>query len=417
MNIEFLDHLIPLTHELTPAGGAAAHIDESRERAARAVWLTVTEPGDGIAGTLLMEYGAVESLAWALQTAPESVDGEVRKALERWRPRFDAQRVEHLLKAAVNLGATLCIPGDTAWANALQDLGPHAPIGLWLRGRSELLTHRGAAVVGARAATPYGCDIAQDFAFELAARGLATISGGAYGIDAAAHRAALAGEGPTIAVMAGGCDRLYPSGNRDLLEQILAEGLLVSELPPGQAPTRWRFLQRNRVVAALASATVVVEAGARSGALNTANHASTLGRPLGAVPGSVRSASSVGCHRLIRENNATLITCADELVELLGEWGNGKSGCGNEARPEEAPEVTSSGGAPTAKLTLLGDAEARRVLDALPRRGATTVDEIACRAGLSVASVNGTLIGLELDGLAEHTADGWRLTRKRARAS
>lgn len=408
-----LEELLPVTETL----GANAPLsgDQVLERAARAAWLTIAEPGDRVAGTLIAELGAAESFDWLLSARRSEYRGELQQALERWEPRLDADRIIQLVTAGARLGAALCVPGDPAWPDRLDNLGAHAPIGLWLRGEVSLLARPGAAVVGSRASSPYGDDIAQEIAYDLAEHGLSTISGGAYGIDAAAHRAALAGDGMTVAVMAGGCDRLYPSGNRELLESILAEGLIVSELPPGQSPTRWRFLQRNRVVAALAAATVVVEAGARSGALNTANHASTLGRPLGAVPGPVRSASSVGCHRLIRENGAVLVTGPEDVRELIG-----SSWCSARQPTQHAGRASGEGSADGAGHTapsLLQDAEQRRVLDAMPGRGTLPADELARRAGLGIGATNAALIGLELDGFVEHSGNGWRLLRKRRRSA
>ena len=165
--------------------------------------------------------------------------------------------------------------------------GRRAPLALWIRGDARHFGRldRSVALVGARAATGYGEHVAMESAAGLSDRGFVIVSGGAYGIDAAAHRAALASEGVTVAFLAGGVDRLYPAGNSELLRRIASEGVLVAELPPGSAPTRWRFLMRNRLIAAAASATVVVEAGRRSGSLNTAGHAAQMGRPLGAVPG------------------------------------------------------------------------------------------------------------------------------------
>jgi DNA processing protein len=180
---------------------------------------------------------------------------------------------------------------------------------------------RCAAVTGSRDSTSYGAALTGDIAYGLAQRGICVISGLAYGIDAHAHRAALAGtvdEGPaTIAVLAGGLDRDYPAGNADLAAAIRANGLTVSELPPGTAPARHRFLQRNRIMAALAGVTCVVEARWRSGALNTAHHAETIARHVAAVPGSVHSATSAGCHRLLKEGGAVLVSDAAELTELL----------------------------------------------------------------------------------------------------
>lgn len=150
----------------------------------------------------------------------------------------------------------------------------------------------------------------------LTDHGWTIVSGAAYGIDGMAHRAALACDGNTVAVLAGGVDRFYPTGHDELLGRIAEAGVIVSELPVGSAPTKWRFLQRNRIIAAIAQKTFMVEAGHRSGSLNTAGHALAIGRPVGAVPGPVTSVASAGRHRLIREHGATLITTAEEVNEL-----------------------------------------------------------------------------------------------------
>ena len=233
-------------------------------------------------------------------------------------------------------------------------------------------------------------------AYSLAQRGFTIISGGAYGIDAHAHRAALAGNPsgslPTIAVMAGGVDRFYPSGNEDLLRAVANQGAVLAEVPPGSAPTRYRFLQRNRLIAALASVTVVVEARWRSGALNTAHHAETLGRAVGAVPGSVHSANSAGCHRLLREGGAVCVTDAGEIAELASPSG------------EALPEVRAGRAAVQDGLTL----EDLILLDALPLRTTSSVEKLTAVAGLSADSVRAGLGRLGLLGLAESHGGGWK---------
>jgi DNA processing protein len=221
------------------------------------------------------------------------------------------------------------------------------------------------------------------------------VSGGAYGIDAHAHRAALAGVSevlPTIAVMAGGVDRFYPSGNEDLLRAVVNQGGVLAEVPPGSAPTRYRFLQRNRLIAALASVTVVVEARWRSGALNTAHHAETLGRAVGAVPGSVHSANSAGCHRLLREGGAVCVTDAAEIAELAAPSG------------EFLPDTRDGGSAVQDGLTL----EDLILLDALPLRSTSSVEKLCTVAGLGPESVRAGLGRLGLLGLAESHGGGWK---------
>ncbi|WP_258059867.1 DNA-processing protein DprA [Rathayibacter sp. AY1A7] len=251
------------------------------------------------------------------------LDSEVaalQSGLARWRPRLDRRLLFRRLEIAERLGARLLLPGAPVWPESLDDLGPHAPLLLWLRGDPAAFDppHR-LALVGARAATGYGEHVAAELAAGVAARGVSVVSGGAFGIDAVAHRAALGSGGRTVAFLAGGADRLYPTAHADLLHRIIATPgcAVATEVPPGTTPTRWRFLQRNRLIAASTAGTVVVEAGARSGSLNTAGHAAALGRPLGAVPGPVTSASSAGCHRLLREYAATCVTSPADVLELL----------------------------------------------------------------------------------------------------
>ncbi|WP_343599430.1 DNA-processing protein DprA [Mycobacterium sp.] len=304
-------------------------------------------------------------------------------------------------------GGRLVTPGDdewpvlafTAFGGAAAAAKPHCrvPLVLWALGPARLdeTAQRAAAVVGTRAATSYGECVAADLAAGLAERGVAVVSGGAYGIDGAAHRAALATQGVTIAVLAGGLDILYPAGHSGLLHRIGRHGLLVSEYPPGVRPARHRFLTRNRLVAALAGAVVVVEAGLRSGAANTAAWARTLGRVVSAVPGPVTSSASAGCHALLRDG-AELVTRADDLIELVGHIG--------ELAPEQPRPATA--------LDSLSDTE-RQVYNALPGRGAATVDEIAVAAGLAPPRVLGPLAMLEVADLVERHDGRWRITRRR----
>jgi DNA processing protein len=253
---------------------------------------------------------------------------------------------------------------------------------------------RSIALVGARAATGYGEHVAMESAAGLGARGFAIVSGGAYGIDGAAHRAALAGGHPTIAFLAGGVDRLYPAGHSDLLRRVADTGALIGELPCGSTPTRWRFLMRNRLIAAVSNATVVVEAGHRSGSLNTAGHASQMGRPLGAVPGPVTSPASAGCHRLIREYAATCVTTVDEMAELAGPLTADPS-------PGSAPGTGAHGAADLAAT--VDD----RVLTSLHRTAGTRTDEVAARTGLSSSEVHAALGRLEVTGRVTERQGGW----------
>ncbi|MCU1571155.1 MAG: processing protein DprA [Naasia sp.] len=373
---------------------------EATELFARAAWTMVAEPGDGTAGALVAALGPAGALAAVLEgrspvrlateagaAGPDAPEvPELSAALERWQPRLLAAGVLHALKSAAVLGVRLVAPGDEEWPTGLGDLGRHAPTALWCRGNPSVLgSPLPIALVGARAATGYGEHVAAEAASGLVDRGFSIVSGAAYGIDGMAHRAALASGGTTIAYLAGGVDRFYPSGHDALLRRIVDSGAVVSELPCGASPTKWRFLQRNRLIAAASRATVVIEAGTRSGSLNTAGHAAALARPLGAVPGPVTSSASAGCHRLLREFDAVCVTDAAEMAELV---------------------VPTVAGAPTEAGPRL-PAEAGRVLDALSTRG-RPVDDVARSAGLSVASVRSALGLLELEALARETATGWR---------
>lgn len=377
-----------------PEAGGAAGPSQS-ERLARAAWSRISEPADQLAGALVAAYGPEEALQWlrSAVTSPQSLDSRFRTAVERWAPRLEHLSPARDLEMHYRLGGLLVIPGDPAWPERLADLDHAAPHCLWVRGRLPNLDPA-IAIVGSRACTRYGESVASEFAFHLTERGHPVISGGAYGIDAAAHRGALgAGDGaPTVAVLAGGADRLYPAGNASLLQKVIAEGALITEMPPGASPGRHRFLSRNRIIAALAGATVVVEAAHRSGALSTANHASELLRPLGAVPGPVTSVASSGCHRLLREGQAVCVTTPAEVIELASPAGSGL-----------APLPSEEGGSLLDGL----DPLASRVLDALPSRAGATVENLARVSGLAPREVLTALGTLELDGKVRRASGRW----------
>ncbi|NYJ74130.1 DNA processing protein [Allobranchiibius huperziae] len=355
------------------------------DRAARVALCKVGEPMDPTIATLVQERGTVG--AW--RAIATNADG----AYDRFAARVSDLDLARVLHAADRLGIRVLVPGDPGWPRGLDDL-ELAPLCLWVRGCVDLaaVLARSVSVVGARLATAYGESVAGEIAHDLAVRRFAVVSGGAYGIDTAAHRGALAGDGVTIAAMAGGVDRLYPAGNHDLLEEIARTGAVVSECPPGASPQRHRFLARNRLIAAMTPGTVVVEAGIRSGSLNTARNAERLHRVVAAVPGPVTSTASVGTNELIRQGIASLVTDAAECAELFGELG-----------ADLAPRVE---GAPA-----VGDdlpEVPRRVLEALPVRRSSTVDQLTRSAGLSVGDVLGGLGALEMRGLAARSPDGWR---------
>lgn len=285
------------------------------------------------------------------------------------------------------------------------------PLALWTRGTTDLATVglRSVSIVGARAATPYGERIAKDLGYELAERDFLVVSGGAHGIDSAAHRGALAAGRETLLVSAGGLDRPYPPANADLFERIAERGLLLSESPPGAAPQRRRFLTRNRIIAALGTGTVVIEAARRSGAMNTAGHCTGLGRPRLAVPGPITSAMSVGCHRLIADDNdpARLVTGADDVVAVLGSASD-VSALGVPS-PRAASRSEADAAVPlAARLDELA-APARQVFDGLPARGWISTDSLILTTGLPLRTVLSALPMLELAGLIDSGMSGHRI--------
>lgn len=388
------------------------------ERLARAALSRLMEPQDATGLALVHVAGALDALGIAtgeLSHGPaleQEITGVLAEhgsatswagmaaALKRWAPRIPDLAPERDLATIQRLGGRLIIPGDDLWPGQLADLGLHEPMCLWWRGLEMELpaAAKSIALVGSRDSTSYGAAVTGDLAYSLAQRGFTVVSGGAYGIDAHAHRAALAGGSgamPTIAVMAGGVDRFYPSGNEDLLRAVANQGAVLAEVPPGSAPTRYRFLQRNRLIAALASVTVVVEARWRSGALNTAHHAESLGRAVGAVPGSVHSANSAGCHRLLRDGGAVCVTDAGEIVELAAPSG------------ESLPELRDGGSAVHDGLTL----EDLILLDALPLRSTSSVEKLCSVAGLGPESVRAGLGRLGLLGLAVSESGGWKRSK------
>jgi DNA processing protein len=404
-------------------GSADANLDAF----ARAVLGLVAEPGDGVLGRAIAAIGAVrtadalverrsaDELASLVAEAGDAFDErEAATGLERWLPRLDQSGFVRTLTQAARVGARFIIPGDTGWPVGVDELGVHAPIGLWVRGHIGAIpaSTPSIALVGARAATGYGEHVAMESSAGLVDRGFTIISGGAYGIDGMAHRAALASDGATVAFLAGGVDRFYPLGHESLLTRIAETGAVVSELPCGVAPTKWRFLQRNRLIAAASDATVVLEAGLRSGSLNTAGHAAELGRPLGAVPGPVTSPASAGCHRLLREYDAVCVVDVEQMAELAGGALPSRAGAGvrGGAGTDRASARSGSKASPPDPDPA---PEVVRVIDALSTRSPRELADVARRAGMSVPEVMGVLGPLELNGIAVRHAEGWLRLRLR----
>jgi DNA processing protein len=369
------------------------------ERVARMLLSRATEPGDPDACRLVHESSAVDVVAGLRDGALAE-----RKA-PAWTAGLAAADPDQMLRAAARVGARFVIPGDAEWPTGLVDLAmleaesrdrcAGEPFGLWVRGPGVLgrAVDSSVAIVGARASTDYGDYVSGALAAGCAARGWAVVSGGAYGIDAAAHRGALATDGITVAVLASGIDRLYPAGHGGLLEEVAAHGLLMSKTAPGCAPSRSRFLVRNRLIAALSRGTVVVEAALRSGSLNTARWARDLSRPLMGVPGPVTSMTSAGVHELLRQPETVLVTDADEVLELV-------SPIGSAPAPVRQGRRTVRDG--------LADDD-RRLLDAVPKVAPAPASSIAVVAGLAPATALDRLAILAQQGLVIRVGGCWRL--------
>jgi DNA processing protein len=364
------------------------------DRAARMALSCVVDAGDPALTEVLAEYEPDE--VWRAVEAGTPA---------KWAARAGRLRLIDIERTAVAKRIRFVVPGDDEWPSSLDDLDRceplsdrgGRPVGLWLRGpsRAGQVTSRSVGMVGSRAATTYGETVAGDIAAGLSGRGRSIVSGGAFGIDAASHRGALAGAAGTVAVLAGGLDRMYPAANTTLLECLAQEHLLVSEVPPGRHPTRVGFLARNRLIAALSPGVVVVEAAARSGARNTASWALRLGRVLMAVPGSVLSAASVTPNRLIRDSEAMLVTGPDDVEAALGP-----------IEPGREPLLDPSDVRPEDTL----DPAGRAVLEAFPATRSRTPAELAVASGQPYPACLAVLAELDERGLVEPVSGGrWRL--------
>lgn len=365
---------------------------------ARAYLMRVAEPPAPALHALVDTCGPVAAAeAVRAESAPDAVLSETSA-----RRHLDLAATD--LAAAAKAGARLVVPEDGDWPawqllclSVAIDRGVRwagSSLGLWVRGSAPLadVFDRAASVVGARAATGYGEHVAAEIGYGLAAAGMTVLSGAAYGIDGAAHRGALSADGLTAAVLGCGIDFAYPAGHSTLLDRIAERGLVLSEYPPGTPPARHRFLVRNRLIAALSAATVVVEAGARSGARNTATTAATLGKVVLAVPGPITSAMSVGCHDLLRTGTATIAGSVAEILEAVGPVGENLD-------PQRKTALRSTDG--------LAD-QALRVHEALTREEGRSVEEVAVDSGVPLDRARALLPELELTGLAERCESGWR---------
>jgi DNA processing protein len=361
-------------------GGAAL----ASERWARMAWSRIAEPETVSVHNWITEHGAVESMQRLL------AGSLVRDG--RYDQRISALDVDQARRALDRLQVRVVVPGDDEWPLRLGELEV-PPICVYARGTCDLsITEGSVAIVGSRAATHYGLNVAADLGEGLAQRGVAVVSGAAFGIDAAAHRGALAGGGPTIAVLARGLDRAYPQAHEGLLREIADNGTVVSELPLGWAPYRARFIARNRIIAAMSVGTVVVEAGLRSGSLNTAKHARSLVRHVAAVPGPVSSVQSAGCHKLLRETGATLVTDAAEVLDVMGRLSVDAVGL---ARAPVSPE------------TELGSL-ARSVWSAVPVRTPADLGKLQRLTALDATTLLSVLGQLTMLGLVVRVGERWR---------
>jgi DNA processing protein len=363
------------------------------DRIARAELLRAAEPATPGLIRHVREVGVVQAAADVRRGA--RVPGLDVLALQQRILDISGERD---LEAANKIGARLVCPDDDEWPPCLDDLQHQGAdcLGLWVRGEAALdaACERAVAIVGTRVPTEYGTYMASEISLGCAERGWTIVSGMAFGIDGAAHRAALAVGGVTVAVLACGVDVPYPKGHSTLYERILEAGLVVSEHPPASAPHRVRFLVRNRIIAALSAGTVVVEAAARSGARSTARHAGELFRQVMAVPGPATSSASVGCHQLLRDRPDTvLVTRADEVIEQVGALG----------------EFAERPSGPIRRRDLLGPMVSR-VLDAVPVRKSQPLARIATTAGMRPDAVEAALAALAVHGLVEERDGCWAMT-------
>jgi len=366
------------------------------ERLARLALSQIFEPGDHRIAGLVSALGGIKVLEM-LRTGDHNLP---RTDVAARLARVDPARQ---LEIGMRRGMRYVVQGDPEWPSQLDPLDHVAPLyertgcppGLWVRGPLTLDTlSNSVAIVGSRASTTYGDEMASRIAADVGRAGYTVVSGAAYGIDAAAHRGAIDAGTPTVAVLACGADRIYPSSHVRLFDILASEGAIVSELAPGLAPMRLRFLSRNRLIAGAALGTVIVEAGKRSGARNTANWTGRLSRPLMGVPGPVTSAASEGVHQMLRSGEAVLVTSGAEVLEMIGS-------AGEHLTYEELEPAL-----PRDQLTL----REQQILDAVPVGSGAPVDSIALTAGISMITVQGALDVLRARGLVTLSGDGWRLT-------
>lgn len=357
------------------------------ERAALIALAHIVEPGDPSVGRLVSRSGAQATIRHIDDGTTSLRHGAAL------RQRLHQLDIDRECVRAEALGISLLVRGDAHWPNGLIDLGDSEPFALWVRGELSRVAslERSISVVGARASTGYGELVCRTWIPDFIDAGLAIVSGGAFGIDAAAHRIALELEATTVSVLACGADLAYPLSHTSLLDRVAACGLVISEVPLGEQVRRQRFLTRNRLIAAMSRLTLVVEAALRSGAKSTAHAAAALNRPVMAVPGPVTSAMSAGCHVLIADAVATIARSARDVLAMIEPFGD--------TLPFEPPRTGRDG------LT----SWQARVLDAVPPSGTVGLRELTVSSGLAQHDVRAALEVLQHDGFVLMNAQGWRL--------
>lgn len=376
--------------------------EASVDRAARIVWSGVLEPvagedersqrADRLVLAQIDDLGHAEALR-------RLHDGHLEGASVAQRARAEAVDPQRQEEMAARLGARILTPADREWPERLADL-THPPHCLWVRGGADLASAMGRSlsIVGARAASPYGLDVARTLAYGLSDHGFAVVSGGAFGVDRAAHDGSLAAGGVTVALLACGIDRVYPLSHADLFRRVASQGAVVTELPPGAAPLRQRFLSRNRMIAAMTRGTLVVQAGLRSGSLNTARWARDLGRVVAAVPGPVTVPQSAGCHAIIRDAEAILVSTVDEAVDAFGDLGV------DAAIPPRAAAVDEH-----------WSENDRLVFGHVPVRAPADADALVAATGLPITAVLAALSRLVADAVVVRRDTGWLKAPQTAR--
>ncbi len=373
--------------------------------AALAAWSALSEPGEAVAVAFTDQFTPAGALSLVLSELDPSEFIElvlsfgdntemlalpqktIVKSLEVWRTRLQQKNVietvTECFRYAIMHDIKIISKYHSDYPQNLYELGMNQPLMLWARGSAEILHEKLLGVVGSRSVSSYGSMVTAELCAQAISGGYKILSGGAYGVDIIAHRTALAHNCPTVVVLAGGVDSCYPRSHANIFDAVIKNhGVVVSEMAPGAAPTRWRFLQRNRLIAALSSGLLVTEAGSRSGSINTAGHAAALGRTVAAVPGNIDTTYARGCHKLIKEYGAEIVSDMSALAGIFG--------------------------FKDFQLELVGGADRElsmhtRILDAIPRRAAIDLNRIVAKTGIARADCESALAELVLIGRLQQT--------------